>query len=158
MTTKGEYRVGIDFNPSANDLVTRIKRSAADLIDLITSVQAGDNPLSTEAIIWERDRLIGKACDAIEEGAMWAVKAATKQAIAGELFTAPATVPVDPFVGLVKEALDLLAEANPVGATSPPAAVLMQEITRYLADRGFRHVGVADIQGAIDSIASERGA
>ena len=33
--TKGEYRVGINFNPSNDDMVGRIKRAAADLIDLL---------------------------------------------------------------------------------------------------------------------------
>ena len=31
MQTKGEYRVGINFNPSQGDAVGRIKRAAADL-------------------------------------------------------------------------------------------------------------------------------
>ena len=37
MQTKGEYRVGTTFNPSASGLVDEIKRKAADLIDLIDS-------------------------------------------------------------------------------------------------------------------------
>ena len=32
--TKGEYRVGINFNPSADDKVGQIKRQSADLIDI----------------------------------------------------------------------------------------------------------------------------
>jgi hypothetical protein len=36
--TKGEYRVGITFNPSNDDMVGRIKRAAADLINLIEVV------------------------------------------------------------------------------------------------------------------------
>lgn len=67
--TRGEYQVGIDFNPSADDMVGQIKRKAADLIDLIDSVDA-EHP--------ERFRLKALAITAIEEGAMWAVKAATK--------------------------------------------------------------------------------
>ena len=39
--TKGEYRVGINFNPSADDTVDKIKRAAADLIDLIDSISHG---------------------------------------------------------------------------------------------------------------------
>jgi hypothetical protein len=73
--TKGEYRVGIDFNPSADDTVGRIKRAAADLIDMIESIDAhkdGPNP--------EVMRLKSLAQTAVEDGAMWAVKAATKPA------------------------------------------------------------------------------
>lgn len=66
--TKGEYRVGIDFNPSNDDLVGRIKRAAADLIDLIDTVP-GEG---------ERVRLRALAVTAVEEAAMWGVKAATK--------------------------------------------------------------------------------
>lgn len=69
--TKGEHRVGIDFNPSGDDLVGQIKRGAADLIDLIDRIS--DVPAGVEAI-----RLKALAQTAIEEGAMWAVKAATK--------------------------------------------------------------------------------
>lgn len=68
--TKGEYRVGINFNPSNDDVVGRIKRLAADLIDLIETV-----PVDVE----ERIRLKALAQTHIEDGAMWGVKAATKQ-------------------------------------------------------------------------------
>lgn len=67
--TKGEYRVGVTFNPSNDDMVGRIKRAAADLIDLIETI-----PADTE----DRPRLKALAQTSIEEGAMWAVKAATK--------------------------------------------------------------------------------
>ena len=70
--TTGEYRVGIDFNPSADDLVGRIKRQAADLIDLISTVQDGED------FAPERKRLKALAMTAVEDGAMWGVKAATK--------------------------------------------------------------------------------
>lgn len=69
MMTRGEYQVGIDFNPSADDMVGQIKRKAADLIDLIDSVDA-QHP--------ECFRLKALAITAIEEGAMWGFKAATK--------------------------------------------------------------------------------
>lgn len=67
--TKGEYRVGITFNPSNDDTVAYIKRTAAHLIDLIELI-----PVDVE----ERIRLKALAQTAVEEGAMWAVKAATK--------------------------------------------------------------------------------
>ena len=76
MMTKGEYRVGINFNPSADDMVGKIKRAAADLIDtieLITAIDGGDQHA-------EFIRLKALAQTAVEEAAMWAVKAATKPA------------------------------------------------------------------------------
>ena len=72
--TRGEYRVGINFNPSADDTVGKIKRAAADLIDLIETIQPEGG---VERCI-EMTRLKALAMTAIEEGAMWAVKAATK--------------------------------------------------------------------------------
>lgn len=68
--TKGEYRVGIAFNPSARPDVDALKRAAADLIDAIDALP-GDVP--------EAERLKALAMTATEEAAMWAVKAATKQ-------------------------------------------------------------------------------
>ncbi|WP_449043710.1 Acb2/Tad1 domain-containing protein [Paracoccus versutus] len=74
MQTKGEYRVGISFNPSQDDAVSRIKRAAADLIDMIDSIPSDrDSERGNEA-----GRLKALAQTAIEDGAMWAVKAATK--------------------------------------------------------------------------------
>jgi len=92
--TNGEYRVGISFNPSGDDVVTTIKQKAAELIDLIHKV-GWQNPQSSEVqpfevLPWtaqsddfdrgyETHRLRELAANAIEEGAMWAVKAATKR-------------------------------------------------------------------------------
>jgi hypothetical protein len=70
--TKGEYRVGINFNPSADDKVAQIKRIAADLIDYIETIPAD---------AMDRPRLKALAQTAVEEAAMWAVKAATKPEI-----------------------------------------------------------------------------
>jgi len=69
--TKGEYRVGIDFNPSSSGEVDTIKRMVADLINYIEGIPNNENP--------ERGRLKALAQTAIEEGGMWAVKAATKK-------------------------------------------------------------------------------
>lgn len=75
MQTKGEYRVGTTFNPSASGLVDEIKRKAADLIDLIDSIPSDrDSERGNEA-----GRLKALAQTAVEDGAMWAVKAATKR-------------------------------------------------------------------------------
>ncbi len=73
--TKGEYRVGIAFNPSGDDLVTQIKRQAADLIDLIETIPSD----RTSDVGNERGRLKALAQTEIESAAMWAVKAATKK-------------------------------------------------------------------------------
>lgn len=79
--TKGEYRVCISFNPSGNDLVDKIKRQAADLIDLIESIptQTGDAETCGDHFL-EVLRLKSLAETHIEDAAMWAVKAATKPA------------------------------------------------------------------------------
>lgn len=66
--TLGEYRVGIGFNPSGDDMVSRIKRQAADLIDLIDTIYGGE----------EAQDLKRAAMRKVEGAAMWAVKAATK--------------------------------------------------------------------------------
>ncbi len=81
--TKGEYKVGIDFNPSQDDVVGRIKRLAADFIDLVD-----DNNNMVQLLSFETKedkiravevaRLTAIALTDIESAAMWAVKAATK--------------------------------------------------------------------------------
>lgn len=72
--TKGEYRVGINFNPSGDDLVGQIKRKAADLIDLIESIPSDrESERGNEA-----GRLKALAQTDVETAAMHAVKAATK--------------------------------------------------------------------------------
>lgn len=76
--TKGEYRVGISFNPSKDDTVMCIKRAAADLIDLIEAVGMEGVAPGGVASNPEVIRLKSLAQTAIEDGAMWAVKAATK--------------------------------------------------------------------------------
>lgn len=64
--TLGEQRVRIMFNPSANDEVSVIKMKVADLIDFC------------EKRLKPKDgRLAALAQTALEEAAMWAVKAAT---------------------------------------------------------------------------------
>lgn len=82
--TKGEYRVGITFNPSGDDTVGKIKRAAADLIDLIESIPFPEYAADEEVNgthINEIGRLKSLAQTEIESAAMWAVKAATKKAM-----------------------------------------------------------------------------
>jgi len=69
--TLGEYRVGIDFNPSGDDRVNMIKRAAADFIDMVAELH--EHPDG------ETFRLSALAMTHIEDAAMWAVKCATKQ-------------------------------------------------------------------------------
>lgn len=63
--TEGEYLVGKSFNPGGLDSVNEIKKKAADLIDYIYA-NGKDG------------RCTALAVTAIEEGAMWGVKSATK--------------------------------------------------------------------------------
>jgi hypothetical protein len=77
--TKGEYRVGINFNPSNDDMVGKIKRAAADLIDLIDEIPSlGAETEAQLTRVAEVARLKALAQTDIESAAMWAVKAATK--------------------------------------------------------------------------------
>jgi hypothetical protein len=63
--TLGEQRVRVSFNPSGDNIVDKIKRLSADLIDLCEGLKDND------------PRLAALAQTAYEEAAMWAVKAAT---------------------------------------------------------------------------------
>jgi len=78
--TKGEYRVGITFNPSGDGMVGQIKQAAADLIDLIEMIplQEMDSAYG-EMHGNEIARLKALAQTDIETAAMHAVKAATKR-------------------------------------------------------------------------------
>ena len=78
--TKGEYRVGITFNPSGDGMVGQIKQAAADLIDLIEMIplQEMDSAYG-EMRGDEIARLKALAQTDIETAAMHAVKAATKR-------------------------------------------------------------------------------
>lgn len=75
MQSKGEYRVGITFNPSANDKVAQIKRAAADLIDLIETIDVTGMDVMHAAEVGPLKTLAQRD---VERAAMWAVKAATK--------------------------------------------------------------------------------
>lgn len=70
--TIGENRVRVEFNPDALETVSQIKQKSAELINLIDSLRDGD-----VSILGEKNRLISLSMTAFEEGAMWAVKAAT---------------------------------------------------------------------------------
>lgn len=72
--TRGAYRVGTNFNPSASGIVDQIKQKAADLIDLIETIPSDRESERGN----ETGRLKALAQTEIEGAAMWAVKAATK--------------------------------------------------------------------------------
>ena len=63
----GAQRVRESFNPSKDNIVDKIKRYTADLIDLCEELKPLD------------PRLAALAQTSYEEAAMWAVKAATTQ-------------------------------------------------------------------------------
>ncbi len=71
--TLGEARVRTEFNPSQSDTVSVIKQKSAELINIVDELK-GDG---SSVINGEKARLISLANTAYEEGAMWAVKAAT---------------------------------------------------------------------------------
>lgn len=78
----GERRIRTDFNVSGIDMVTIIKKQAAELIDLLeaqrVALRTGDTHLLEEHLkATAKNRLISLAQTSIEEAAMWAVKAAT---------------------------------------------------------------------------------
>lgn len=78
--TKGEYRVGVTFNPTGDQQVAEIKAAAARLVDLIEGIPTHSSSRATidDEASRERGRLKALAQTATEEAAMWAVKAATK--------------------------------------------------------------------------------
>jgi len=71
VSTLGENRVRVEFNPSGEGVVYDIKRHSAEMIDFVEKVKAG-YPGNGEVA-----RLCALAQTAYEEAAMWAVKAAT---------------------------------------------------------------------------------
>lgn len=74
-TSLGEYRVGVSFSPSNNPKVDAIKAKAAALIDEIDTIKIDPGIID----IGEIARLKAHAMTLVEDGAMNAVKAATKQ-------------------------------------------------------------------------------
>lgn len=82
--SKGAFRVGTGFNPSGDGMVERIKRAAADLIDLIEAIEPPASADGAPGMIdGEVRRLKALAQTDVESAAMWAVKAATKRAPEG---------------------------------------------------------------------------
>lgn len=67
--TLGEKRVGLNFNPSNDPIVTQIKTQVAALIDLCESLKA------------KEPRLAATAQTQFEGASMWAVKLATTKSV-----------------------------------------------------------------------------
>lgn len=68
--TFGMKAVGIDFNPSGDPTVNRLKMQSADFIDTC-------NELRSVVSKGEAARMYSLAITAMQEAQMWAVKAAT---------------------------------------------------------------------------------
>lgn len=69
--TEGQWRVGVDFNPSGDNRVNAIKSQFAALIDDLNTIASDrDHPGARCASI---------AMTELESAAMWAVKAVTKK-------------------------------------------------------------------------------
>ena len=73
----GARRVRESFNPSGNEMVDKIKRYTADLIDLCQDLKTTYPPGTLGKDADEKTRLAALAQTAYEDAAMWAVKAAT---------------------------------------------------------------------------------
>lgn len=67
--TLGQYRIGVDFNPGGNLEVNEIKVIMAEMIDRMEKFKANGSEVA---------RVAAAAQTAIEDAAMWCVKAATK--------------------------------------------------------------------------------
>ncbi len=70
--TLGEKRVRTDFNAAVTNIVDDINKKAAELINLINAI-----PIKDGVDTGEFARCRAKALTEIEDGSMWAVKAAT---------------------------------------------------------------------------------
>ena len=86
VSTIGQRRVRVTFNPSNTGLVDSLKMQSAQLIDTLEAIKNDDAVLPENADLTpaqyrekygEKHRLIALAQTAYEEAAMWAVKAAT---------------------------------------------------------------------------------
>ena len=75
--TRGEYLVGVSFNPGKNPQVDELKRKAADFIDAIERVHI-EGGFKSKAQENEVGRCKALAITHAETAAMFCVKAATK--------------------------------------------------------------------------------
>ena len=76
MTTLGESRIGVSFNPGGDSRIDELKRLFADLVDDIGALpDHGDGEIR---------RVKAVAQSEVEGAAMWAVKAAARSAAGGQ--------------------------------------------------------------------------
>lgn len=68
----GEQRVRTTFNPGGSAVVDQIKQKSAELINMLEDLKSVEKGIGTVDL-----RLVAIAQTAVEEAAMWAVKAAT---------------------------------------------------------------------------------
>lgn len=73
--TLGEKRVRVEFNVNNDEYIHLLKQKSAELINLVD--QAVNHASWNDETLREWLRLKALAMTSIEEGAMWAVKAAT---------------------------------------------------------------------------------
>lgn len=73
--TLGEKRIRVDFNTTRRSYVDLVKEKSAELINIINTCP--ENVEWDDETRGEWKRLKSLAMTSIEEGAMWAVKAAT---------------------------------------------------------------------------------
>lgn len=71
MQTFGEKAVGLSFNPSNNDAVSKCKKLYADIIDQLDTLRKSDT--ASKEIV----RLCSVAITEAQSAQMWAVKAIT---------------------------------------------------------------------------------
>jgi len=72
--TPGGIAVGLNFNPSGNEIVNQIKKNCANVFDLVeTSVPADDGTIETA----RKRKMRDSALEAIITAQMWAVKVIT---------------------------------------------------------------------------------
>lgn len=72
--TFGEKAVGLNFNPSNDPTVQKLKELYAQIIDVLVSLPVSG---STERPVSEKSDLINLAVREAQGAQMWAVKAAT---------------------------------------------------------------------------------
>lgn len=144
--TKGQYRVGIGFNPSGTTIVDQIKAQAAALIDLIESIPSDRETEDGN----ERGRLKALAQTEAESAAMWAVKAATKGiAPAPGGYGLPNTPLADPFMQAVERAMNWCDTVYGAGADR-------EDVRKRLGDLGFPNANADDVADMIEAIRTTR--
>jgi hypothetical protein len=152
--TLGQFRVGVSFNPSNNADVDIIKMQAAALIDTLNALPVMDG---------EGARLKALAMSAIEDGAMWGVKAATKQPIPEHLRVekpfAPAPTPTPAQADPFDEACRAAAVAV-MGSIGPWEKVAegwqIMDMLDRIHRKGFTGIHIADVYATLDKIRGQK--